>query len=38
MEEMEIQTTFNEISVEPVLEEGGDTDVQDTEDITEQGE
>lgn len=38
MEEFEVQTTFNEESVEPVLEEGGDTDVQDTNDITEQGE
>ena len=36
MEEFEVQTTFNEISVDPVLEEGGDVeDVQDTDDITE---
>ena len=35
MEEFEVQTTFNEISVEPVLEGGDVEDVQDTEDVTE---
>jgi len=34
-EELEIQDTFNEIDVREELVEGGDTDVQDTEDITE---
>lgn len=33
--ELEIQDTFNEIDVREELVEGGDTDVQDTEDITE---
>lgn len=35
MEELEIQSTFNEFDVNEELEEGGDEDVQDTEDITE---
>jgi len=34
MEEIEIQTTFNEFDVNEELE-GGDEDVQDTENITE---
>lgn len=34
MEEFEIQTTFNEFDVNEELE-GGDNDVQDTEDVTE---
>ena len=36
MEEFEIQTTFNEDeNMNEELVEGGDTDVQDTDDITE---
>ena len=31
----EIQTTFNEEDVNEVLVEGGDVDVQDTEDVAE---
>lgn len=34
MEEFEIQTTFNENDVNEIVE-GGDVDVQDTEDVTE---
>ena len=34
-EDFEVQDTFNEIDVREVLAEGGDTDVQDTDDITE---
>jgi len=34
--EQEVQTTFNEDeNMNEVLVEGGDTDVQDTEDVTE---
>ena len=36
MEEFEIQTTFNEdMNMNEELVEGGDTDVQDTDNITE---
>lgn len=34
-EDFEIQDTFNEEDVNEVLVEGGDEDVQDTDDITE---
>lgn len=35
-EDFEVQTTFNEDeNMNEVLVEGGDTDVQDTEDVTE---
>ena len=34
-EDFEVQTTFNEEDVNEILEEGGDTDVQDTDNITE---
>ena len=34
-EDWEVQTTFNEISVDPVLEEGGDVDEATNEDTNE---